>query len=191
MSTIQELITQSNKQIDDTYANSTYFTWFQEALNDLSDITYLPTFTDSVVASNAIDLPADFKTAIYVRNVDEGLKYSQVPLGEDLNGYYPFGDKMYFPQVDDGVNISVYYNRLPASILSIPEQVPDIPTRYQYLLRVYACKQAMLLEDEVAYEERYRAYRDEYANGRLLMQAEMSRARTRDIGHTSAWRVVR
>jgi|LGOV01.1.fsa_nt_gb hypothetical protein len=192
MSTVQELITFANIQIDDNYEASTYYAWFQGALDDLSELCYKPETVDAVVTDGVIAVPEYFKSVIKVLNEDGTIVYTSLPVGyKQGTGYYVLGDSFHIVGIDDGVTLTILYEAYPEIIDKTPGQIPDIPIRYHPLLVSYAGREAMLLDDEVGYEDRYRMYDEEYSRGKLRFTEAMAKLRQKDVGSGVAWRVIR
>lgn len=189
--TVSELIELAGKQIDEDYDNSRYYFWFQSTLNDLLDILYMPTSIVLTLANSVALLPLDYRDAIRLYTA-EGLLVPAKPMGDTtLNGYYVLDGQIHVEGLGADAVLTLIYNRYPEQITESPNQVPDIPVRYHHLFVLYSGKMAMLYEDEVAYEDRYRSYDKEYMQAKLQMKTEMDFLRARDRGKLNSWRVVR
>jgi len=191
MATVSELIKQANAQIDDTYDNLQYYTWFQEMLDDISFVLFLPKkVTVAKSELGGFPLPAGLKSIISVQS--NGMTLGRTSIGSSSSiGYYILAGEIVVVGVVVAT-IEVFYDSTPDKLVQSPTYVPAIPLRYHRMFVLYSAKQATLLEDEVAYEDRYRPYQAEYLTAKAEMAKESEIEKSMSTRSSStAWVVIR
>lgn len=189
---LSEIIEAANLQVDDTYDNIQYYQWFQEMLDDISNILFFPKKViiayDPVTGSYPI--PIGYKSVITVQA--NGVSLLRVSIGSATSvGYYIMVDKIYVVG-STPATITLFYDSAPDKLVASPDYEPTLPVVYHTMFVTFACKQAMLLEDEVAYEDRYRAYLTEYEKSKKQMADLSSRERSMTmLNSATRWVVER
>ena len=190
--TLTQLIEASNLQVDDTYDNIQYYKWFQEMLDDITPKLFYP--RREVIARDPITgsypIPLGFKSVITVQS--NSLTLARVSIGAATStGYYIMVDQIYVVG-STPATITLFYDSSPNRIVESPDYTPDIPILYHSMFVTFACKQAMLLEDEVAYEDRYRAYLNEYEKSKKQMEDASNKERSNTmLNSATRWVVER
>jgi hypothetical protein len=192
MPKLSTLIETANLQVDDTYDNLQYYKWFQEMLDDIAPKFFNPkkVIIPRDPITGAYNIPSGFKSVVTLQANNQVL--SRVGIGSiNSVGFYIMGREIYITG-SSPTSITLFYDSNPSRLVESPDHVPDIPERFHYMFVTFACKQAMLLEDEVAYEERYRAYLGEYEKAKKQLEEESNREKgTALLNSAARWTVVR
>lgn len=189
---VSELIDAANLQIDDSYDTAQYYVWFQEMLDDISGKLFIP--KKVVIAKDGVTggftLPVGFKSVLTVQA--DGKALGRVGIGAiSAYGYYLMGGVLYVTGYTP-TTVTLFYDATPDRLVSSPDYVPNIPLEYHPMFVLYACKQAMLLEDEVSYEDRYRSYLIEYEKAKQKLETESNRERSNaTLASAARWVVER
>ena len=176
MAKVRDLLRRVEAKLQDSFDTIDVLDWFNECQNDLAEFLFLPTI--AVITRNGegkFILPDDYNG--YLRT-----KYNTRLIGNEII-------------IDDPTvnEIQIEYNRLAKQITNNPELVPDIPTRFHYLYVNFACKEAMMSDEE---HERYALFKSEYLEGKLQFKKYMSYVKgeylsNRPYGTAGAWKVIR
>lgn len=167
MAKFSDLVTEASRLCDEEYDNAIWVAWFNDALDDLSDVLFISKRTTISGVGGLYPLPSDFKSIIRIDSTTKDIK--QLEVGDDTStGYRVLGDNLEI-QGETPAEITLTYYRYPAHIsLSNTGVDVDINERYVKAILAYACSQAMLREDE---QERYEAFFAQYMQAKGVIAA--------------------
>lgn len=140
--------------------------WINEANNELTEkakVEAAPyTFTTTANTSN-YSLPSDLYQIKLIKINDNKIYPASVDvLNSSVIGfpiyYVVFNNQLYFyPIPDDTYTVRLYYYKKANQLVNTTD-VPVLPERYHYLLKLYAISQAKRKADDPAYTIYYNDY---------------------------------
>ena len=185
LKTLVALVEEASSIADETYNNKDWVAWFNNGLDDLSDILYFDKEVELTAVAGKFPLPIDFKAVINVAVADNDALSVVSYSDKTLAGYKIVEENIVLQGYDDN-NITLYYYRLPAYLSTASSGVPvDLPDLFTRALIYFACAQAMIKEDE---PNRYDIFMGRYDQGKALIY-KASKNKTK--GKTGVWQVVR
>lgn len=190
--TLQEITSEVNRQTQGNYDNATFMDWINACLSDLADVVYLPTtLTIAAELDDSFILPANFKGDLKILASGDTTFLQPVSYDELVNvGYAMYNNVVYIRNRQGVTSITAMYDRMPAKMLPVPSSSPDVPPMYHSAVVEYCKAQAMLYEEDIASDERYHLYWNEYRRLREQANQYFSKARS-TTQQVSEWRVVR
>lgn len=185
--TLTALVEEASSIADESYNNKDWVTWFNNGLDDLSDILFLDKETTLTAVDGKFAVPTDLKSIINVAAGDYE-ELTALSYGDTTStGYKVIEDSIILQGVGDDVpELTLYYYRTPAYLTTTDVTAPvDLPDSYIRALIYFACAQAMLKEDE---PERYELFNGRFGEAKALIYriAKMKRK-----GSSGVWQVVR
>lgn len=190
MATPLELIAQGNTLIDDQMDNSNWINWFNDAIDDLSEVLFIETKTtvDAPDIEGWFDLPANFKTEMLVQT-DDTHQYAPIDLSDAFNsGYKIFNGKIKLINYSGTAptSFTLYYYKVPTYMTTAAATLEvDMPSIYLEAIVLYGCMRALQSDDEA---ERYGQFKTDYINSKNTILRTITKKKSRRIG---SWRVVR
>ena len=176
MAKLSDLLRRVEAKLQDTFENADVIDWFNDCQNDLSDVLFLPTIAVISRDSNGkFILPSDYNDSLKTIYSDSKI------IGNEL-----------IVKDDNVSEVQIEYNKLPKVIENNAEQIPDIPAHFHYLYVYFACKEAMLADEE---NERYVLFKTEYLEGKVKLKKYMATLKSNYLtggkGGVGAWKVIR
>lgn len=184
MSKPEELIKRVEELTHEEYDASTWISWFNDVLSDLTAALRLETYETLTLAN--VDnhlLPGDIYEIVRFAinkissgNVKDDVDLERGRIGQvydrfgGKNVYWVWDGRIYFPEPKTGTG-KLWYHRYPAK-LTLGSTGPDIPERYEDVLILGAAAKSKApdrwLEDKNDFIRDYLVRRDQIANDRQI-----------------------
>lgn len=161
----------------ESFEESTWLLWFNEALQDLAPVLKLETYEEfAVTGSDERDLPGDvFEIVKFVlANGSEETELAQVAIGDknNKNAYWLWDGTAYFPEEKTGT-CKLWYYRRPARF-TLGSSSPDIQPGYEDLLILYAAAKSKA-------PDRWLSDKDDFYRDYMLRKQQVALERNRQL----------
>lgn len=182
---LKALIEEASSISDETYNSKDWVTWFNNGLDDLSDILYFDKEVEIPNTLGKFSLPENLKTVISISagGIDD---LSFLNYEDNTSIGYKIIEDMLSLQGLEADSIKLYYYRLPNYISTLSSDVPvDLPDSYTRAIIYWASAQAMIKEDE---PDRYDLFMDRYGQAKSLIYKA---AKNKGKARAGSWKLVR
>jgi hypothetical protein len=170
MKKFSDLVNEAVNLCDEEYDNAVWVAWFNNALDDLAEVLFIPTKTTISAVNGTFPVPTDLKSVIRIDSTTSNIK--PLTIEDDTSIGYRVLDGNFEIQGETPSTIDITYYKLPKH-LSLADSGADIDINNTFTGPIvqYACAQAMLREDE---QERYEAYMTEYLRLKMTIKKQMN-----------------
>ena len=145
MATLSELNERAEALVDDNIDSILLVDWYNQCLEELSNILYLPTRQTLTYDGTGFPIPDDYNGEL------------KILTDVDTTVWEYYDNYIHFDGEEDYATIDVQYNRFPALITSSTTEIQDIPARFHSILVFYACMMYCHVEEEFDRQVRYEA----------------------------------